>query len=160
MKSQTRKRLSEILSKLLMFMLTSSLGTVVDLGLHWFLSANFFQDSYAWSYWIAPLISFELAVLTNFLTAYFFVWRERISHRTTRSFFRHFAAYNATATGSFLVKILFMQGVHFLFVSLGWLQGHSYEPVLCNFLATLVSGSINFYMSEWVIFKKVNKKEE
>lgn len=160
MQKQTRKRLGEVFTKFIMFMLTSSIGTVVDLGVHWFLSARFFQDSYLWTFWIAPLISFELAVLTNFLTAYFFVWRERISHRNARSFWRHYAAYNATATGTFLIKLLLMQGIHFLFVSLGWLQGASYEPVLCNLLAMCVSGTMNFYMSEFVIFKKVNKNKE
>lgn len=160
MRKPTRKRLEEVLTKFIMFMLTSSLGTVVDLGVHWFLSARFFQDSYLWTLWIAPLISFELAVLTNFITAYQFVWRERISRRSTRSFWRHFAAYNATSTGTFLIKLLLMQGIHFVFVSLGWLQGASYEPVVCNMLATCVTGTMNFYMSEFVIFKKVNKKKE
>lgn len=160
MRKPTRKRLEEVLTKFIMFMLTSSLGTVVDLGVHWFLSARFFQESYLWTLWIAPLISFELAVLTNFIIAYQFVWRERISRRSTRSFWRHFAAYNATSTGTFLIKLLLMQGIHFVFVSLGWLQGASYEPVLCNMLATCVTGTMNFYMSEFVIFKKVNKKKE
>ncbi|MBQ3766838.1 MAG: GtrA family protein [Bacteroidales bacterium] len=160
MRKPTRKRLEEVLTKFIMFMLTSSLGTVVDLGLHWFLSARFFQDSYLWTLWIAPLISFELAVLTNFIIAYQFVWRERITRRSTRSFWRHFAAYNATSAGTFLIRLLLMQGIHFVFVSLGWLQGASYEPVLCNMLATCVTGTMNFYMSEFVIFKKVNKKKE
>ena len=160
MKRKTRKRLGEVLSKLLMFMLTSFVGTLVDLGLHWYLSANWYTDSYLWTFWIAPFISFELAVLTNFLTAYYFVWRERITYHGTRSFWRHYAAYNATCTGTFIIKILLMQGVHFLFVSLGWLQDYSFEPVLCNFLAMTVSGCLNFYMSEWVIFKKMDKKKE
>ena len=140
MQKQTRKRLDEVLTKFIMFMLTSSLGTVVDLGVHWFLSARFFQESYLWTLWIAPLISFELAVLTNFIIAYQFVWRERISHRSTRSFWRHFAAYNATSTGTFLIKLLLMQGIHFVFVSLGWLQGASFEPVLCNMLRPVSPG--------------------
>lgn len=155
-----RKRTAEVLTKLLMFMLTSAVGTLVDLGVHWYLSANWYPDSYLWTFWIAPLISFELAVMTNFLTAYYFVWRERITYRGTRSFLRHYAAYNATCTGTFLIKILLMQGIHFLFVSLDWMQDLSFEPVLCNLLAMTVSGLLNFYMSEWVIFKKTDKKKE
>ena len=112
MQKKTRQRFSEVLKKLLMFMLTSFVGTLVDLGVHWYLSANWYTDSYIWTYWVAPFISFELAVLTNFLTAYYFVWRERITYHGTRSFWRHYAAYNATCTGTFFIKILLMQGIH------------------------------------------------
>lgn len=157
MRAEKRKRISEILTKLVMFMLTSSLGTLVDLGLHWYLSARFFEGSYLWSFWISPFISFECAVMTNFYTAYHLVWRERITHRGTRSFWRHYAAYNATSTGAFLIKIAVMQGVHFLFVSFGWLQDASYEPVLCNLIALCVSGTANFFMNELVIFRKTDR---
>ena len=122
MKKERRKRLSELLVRFAIFSITSGAGTLVDLGVHWWLSAAFHPDSYLWRFWIAPLISFELAVLTNFLIAYYFVWRERISQRTTRSFFRHYAGYNATATGVFFVKLLIMQGVHLLLVIVGWPQ--------------------------------------
>ena len=80
-----RRSWKELLSKFVMFVLTSSLGTVVDLGLHWLLSVYFFKGNYWGSYWIAPTISFELAAITNFCIAYFFVWRERISQRNVRS---------------------------------------------------------------------------
>ena len=157
MKEKPRKRLAEVCKKFAMFSLSSGAGTIVDLGLHWFLSTRFFQESYWWSFWISPFISFQLSVLTNFLIAYYFVWRERISYRGTRSFWRHFAAYNATATGVFLIKLAAMQGIHLMFIALGWFQDASYEPVLCNLLSLCVSGGFNFVMNEFVIFKKVNK---
>ena len=40
------RRRTEILKKFIMFSLTSMVGTIVDLGLHWFLSAYAFQESY------------------------------------------------------------------------------------------------------------------
>ena len=82
MERLTRKKLSELLLRFAIFSITSGVGTLVDLGVHWWLSATFHTDSYLWRFWIAPIISFELAVLTNFLIAYYFVWRERISERT------------------------------------------------------------------------------
>ena len=157
MKEHTRNWLAEILRKLVIFALTSGAGTLVDLGLHWYLSARFFNESYWWSFWVSPFISFELSVITNFLIAYHFVWRERISHRNTRSFWRHFAAYNATATGVFLIKLAAMQGFHLLFIALGWFQNANYEPVLCNLLSLCISGGFNFVMNEFVIFRKVRK---
>ncbi len=159
MRKETRKRLVEILTKLIMFTLTSGIGTLVDLSVHWVLSTRFFQTSYWWSFWLAPFISFEFAVMTNFMIAYHFVWRERISHRSTRSFWRHYAAYNATATGVFFIKLALMQGVHLLLITLGWFQDLSYEPVLCNLIALCFSGSFNFAMNEFVIFKKIDRKQ-
>ena len=159
MKASTKKRIWEILKRFAVFSVTSGAGTLVDLGVHWWLAASFLQERYWWTFWVAPVISFELAVLTNFLIAYYFVWRERISQRSVRSFFRHFAGYNATATGVFFIKLLIMQGFHLLFVALGWFQGTTYEPVLCNLLALCISGCFSFVLNEFVVFKPPVKKD-
>lgn len=144
----------EVLHKLLLFALTSVAGTIVDLALHWILVRFVFHDNYWGDFWIAPAISFEVSTLTNFFIAYYFVWKERISRRGSRSFWRHFGAFNAAGLGAFSLKFAVMQGAHFGFVSLGWLIGSSFEPVLCNLIGLTFSGLFNFYMSEFVIFKK------
>lgn len=154
-----RRTWKEIMTKFVAFTVTSSAGTVVDLGLHWVLASFVFAGSYWGSYWIAPTISFEVSALTNFVIAYFFVWKERISQRSVRSFFRHFAAYNAACVGAYLLKLAAMQGVHFLFQAQGWLQEWSGEPVLCNLIGMCFSGLFNFIMGEFVIFNKPRKKE-
>ena len=149
------RRRVEILKKFVMFSVTSMAGTVVDLGLHWVLSHFAFDDSYWGSFWIAPTISFEVATLTNFFIAYFLVWKERVSKPgSMRSLFRHLLAYNATCVGGYIIKFIAMQGFHFLFVSLNWLQDWSVEPVLCNLLGLCFSGCFNFVMNEFVIFNK------
>ncbi|MBO6096472.1 MAG: GtrA family protein [Bacteroidales bacterium] len=152
-----RRSWKELLNKFVMFAVTSSVGTIVDLGLHWVLSTYAFRGNYWGSFWIAPSISFEVAAIANFCIAYFFVWKERISQHNARSFFRHLAAYNAACIGAFILKILAMQGIHFLFVSLDWLQDTTIEPVLCNLIALCFSGGFNFVMSEFVIFNKTKK---
>lgn len=148
----------EVFLKLCLFSATSMVGTIVDLGLHWALASFVFDGSYWGSFWIAPVISFEVAAMANFVIAYFFVWKERVTYHGSRSFWRHFAGYNAAGVGAFILKLIVMQGIHFLFVSLGWLQDHSIEPVLCNLIGMCFSGLFNFYMSEFVIFNK--KKPE
>ena len=148
------RSIREILVKLLMFSLTSMAGTVVDLGLHWVLCKYLFDGSYWGSFWIAPVISFEVAAMVNYLIAYHYVWKERISYRNARSFWRHFAGYNAAGIGAFILKFIVMQGMHFLFVKFGVLQGNSLEPVLCNLIGLCFSGLFNFTMSEFVIFNK------
>ena len=149
----------DILRKFVIFSLTSSAGTVVDLGLHWLLCTYVFPGNYWGSFWIAPTISFEVAALVNFVIAYFFVWKERISQYSVRSFFRHFAGYNAASIGAYLIKFVAMQGLHFLFVSLDWFQDWTAEPVLCNLLGLCFSGAFNFIMSEFVIFGEKKKKK-
>lgn len=150
----------EILKKFIVFSLTSVAGTIVDLGLHWVLSEYFFDGSYWGSFWIAPTISFELATLTNFFIAYYWVWKERVSKPgSLRSLVRHCVAYNATCIGGYLIKLGAMQGFHFLFVSQGWFQDLSVEPVLCNLLGLCFSGCFNFVMNEFVIFNKAKVKK-
>ncbi|MBP5373440.1 MAG: GtrA family protein [Bacteroidales bacterium] len=144
----------EILRNLVMFSVTSSAGTLVDLGLHWLLSATIFRDSYWGTYWIAPVISFEVAAMVNFIIAYNFLWRDRVSERSVRSFWRHFGAYNAAGVGAFLLKFIVMQVVHFLLRHLGLLQDSTLEPVLCNLIGLCFSGLFNFSMSEFFIFRK------
>lgn len=147
----------ELLQKFVMFVLTSSIGTLVDLGLHWLLTVTVFKGNYWGSFWIAPTVSFEAAAIANFCIAYFFVWKERITHRGVRSFFRHLGAYNAATVGAYLLKFVAMQGLHFLFLSLNWLQDWELEPVFCNLLGLTFSGGFNFFMSEFVIFNKVKR---
>ena len=156
-----RNKFVELLMKFAMFSITSGVGTVVDLGGHWWLSSRFLTDRYWWTFWASPVISFELAVITNFLIAYYWVWKDRISQRTVRSFFRHYAGYNAAATGVFLFKILVMQGFHLLLAAFGWFQDKTYEPALCNMLALCVSGFFSFALNEFVVFKgKKGRTEE
>ena len=144
----------EITRNFALFVVTSSAGTVVDLGVHWLLSNFVFKGSYWGSFWIAPTISFELAAMTNFIIAYYFLWKDRITYRGTRSFWRHFAAYNVTTLGAYIIKLIAMQAIHFLFVKMDWMQDSSFEPVVCNLIALCFSGSFNFVMNEFVIFTK------
>ena len=158
MKIHPQNRFVELLMRFAMFSITSGAGTLVDLGGHYWLSSSYMPDHYWWTFWVSPVISFEAAVITNFVIAYFWVWRERISKRSPRSFLRHYAGYNAAATGVFFIKLLVMQGIHLLLVALGWFQGKSYEPVLCNMLALCVSGCFSFVLNEFVVFRKIEKK--
>ena len=158
MRFHPRNKFVELLMRFAMFSITSGAGTLVDLGGHYWLSSSYMPDHYWWTFWVSPVISCEAAVITNFVIAYFWVWRERISKRSPRSFLRHYAGYNAAATGVFFIKLLVMQGIHLLMVAFGWFQNKSYEPVLCNMLALCVSGCFSFVLNEFVVFRKIEKK--
>ncbi len=126
------------------FSASSLLGTAVDTVVLWVFSKWVFS-TYAGQYLISPAISFECAALTNFVVAYFLIWKDRISVRTRRSFLRHFAGYNVSCLGAFLVKMFFLLLIQKLF---------SWNVVWCNLLALCVSGGLNFMLSEKVVFRK------
>ena len=147
-----QRSFKEVLHKLLLFSLTAMAGTIVDLVLHWILVKYAFEGNYWGSFWIAPAVSFEVSTLVNFVIAFHFVWKERLTNTGSRAFWRHFAAFNAAGIGAFLLKFAVMQGVHFIFVSLAWMQDTTYEPVVCNMIGLCFSGLFNFIMSEFFIF--------
>ena len=137
-------RAIEIIKKFPKFVLSGGLGTVVDTAVLWLLS-HFIFRKYAGDYLIAPVISFECAVFTNYCTAFFFVWRDRVSQRTFRRFLGKYIYYNLSASGVFLIKMCILLLLERLF---GW------GVVICNLAALCVSGLMNFSMGEWVIFKR------
>lgn len=137
-------RTIKILKKFSRFVLAGSFGTVVDTTVLWVLSHYVFRR-YAGDYLLAPLMSFECAVFTNYCTAYFFVWHERTRRRG--QFFRKYVWYNLSATGTFLVKMCFLLVLEGLF---------KWNVVICNLVALCISGTINFCIGEWVIFRKKN----
>lgn len=140
----TDVRIKEIVSKVPKFVASNLAGTLVDMGVLLVLSEYVFS-TYFGQYVAAPFLSFECAVLTNFLLSFFFVWKDRVRGRNFKYFIRKYLVYNASATGTFVIKL----GVLLLFeVIFGW------HVLLCNLAALCFSGIINFSMNEWVIFRK------
>lgn len=128
------------------FSASSLLGTAVDTAILWVFSKWVFH-TYAGQFLISPAISFECAVLTNFIVAYFLIWKDRISARTSRSFLRHFAGYNISCLGAFTVKMIFLLLIQRLF---------KLNVIWCNLLALCVSGGLNFILNEKVVFRRKN----
>ena len=129
--------------KLCRFVLANSLGTCTDLLVLWLLSHYVFAH-YVGQYMVAPLLSFECAVFVNYLSARRFVWRDRVRRSGRQGFWRRYVVYNLSATGSYTVKMVFLLLLERLF---GW------PAVVCNLAALSISGSINFTLGEWVVFR-------
>lgn len=126
------------------FSASSLLGTIVDTAVLWVCSKWIFS-TYVGQYLISPGISFECATVTNFTVAYFFIWNDRVSHRSRKSFFRHLGGYNLSCIGAFLVKMAFLLLIQKMF---------KWNVVWCNLLALCVSGGLNFFMNERVVFRR------
>ena len=137
------KDIFSYLKRLLKYTLSTLAGTVVDNVVLWIFATYIFHI-YTLRYVVSPIISFECAAFVNFLLAYNVVWKNRISARTTRSFFRHFAAFNLSATSIFLLKLGLINVIAPL---------THWHPVVCNIIALCITGFCNFAINEFVIFK-------
>jgi putative flippase GtrA len=134
-------RISELAKRFPKFVGVNAIGTIIDTAVLWLFS-HFVFDGYVGEYVISPVISFECAVMSNYLFSYFGVWRER---RSAGSFVLKYIMYNISSSLVFTMKL----GVILLLERLfGW------NVVICNLAALCLSGLINFSLSEWVIFRK------
>ena len=140
---------ASLLKRFAEYFFASLLGTGVDTLVLWLCSHDLFSGSYFGRNVLSPVISFECAVLVNFCSSYFLIWRERISRYNVQSFFRHYGAYNLSCTGTFLFKLGLLQIVVLLL---------PLDVVICNLLALCFSGLINFAMNETVVFKRKKEK--
>ncbi|MBQ0078155.1 MAG: GtrA family protein [Bacteroidales bacterium] len=143
--SEKKSRFLKTLRQLSKYVLTTLLGTLVDCLVLWVMSTFVFADNHVGQYVYSPMVSFECAVFVNFFTAYFYVWKERITVRSISSYFSHFWKYNISCLSAFLLKMVIL---NVLGATLKW------EPVLCNIIALTFSGLLNFFINEFVIFRR------
>lgn len=142
-----QSKLRKLIFRFAAFSTSTLAGTLVDFPVLWFFSHIVFKGWYAGEYIISNLISFECAVLANFACAYFFVWKDRISERSPRSFMRHYLGYNLSSTGGYFIQ----QGAILLFQ---WL--FQWDVMICKIPALCISGGLNFILNEWLVFRKKN----
>ena len=122
------------------------IGTIVDTSVLWFLSDFIMNGEYWQQYILAPVISFQCAVLTNYVIAYFYVWRDRTREdRSRHDFIRRFLTYDLSCTVVFLLRLCILLLIEKI---LGW------NVVLCNLLAMCISGVLNFISNNLIIFRK------
>ena len=135
----------KLLKRYLKYAGTSIAGTLVDTLVLWLLSDFVFWDVYWAQYILSPAISFQCAVITNYLIFYFYVWRDRTREDRRRyNFTRRFIAYDLSCTTVFLLRLLLLLIIEKIF---GW------DVVVCNLIAMCFSGIINFIINNLVIFR-------
>lgn len=130
--------------KYLKFVLTRLLGTGVDTLVLWICSDFIFSSSYLGVNIISPTISFEAAVMCNFLCSYYWIWRNNSAIKGESVFWRKFCIFNISAVAGFLIKMGFLLLFEAIF---GW------DVIICNLVALLISGLLNFGF-DILIFKK------
>ena len=135
----------KLLKRYLKYAGTSIAGTLVDTLVLWLLSDFVFREVYWAQYILSPAISFQCAVITNYLIFYFYVWRDRTREdRRRHNFTRRFLAYDLSCTTVFLLRLLLLLMIERIS---GW------DVVVCNLIAMCFSGIINFIINNLVIFR-------
>ena len=115
------------------FVASRLFGTGVDTFILWICS-TFIFNTYIGDYIISPIISFEFAVMSNFLCSYCWIWKSRIEKRCATDFWRRFIVFNLSSALGFAVKMAFLLLFERIF---GW------NVVVCNLMALLISGLFN-----------------
>ena len=138
--------MTKVLIRYIKFLGTSIIGTIVDTLVLWLLSDLVFTKGYWGEYVISPAISFQCALAANFIISYFYVWKDRAKDSTGKGrFLRLYFAYNLSGSAIFLLRM----GVLLLIERFtGW------DVVVCNLLATCISGVLNFTINNLLIFKR------
>lgn len=126
------------------FVLSRLLGTGVDTFVLWVCSYYLF-DSYIGDYILSPFISFEFAVMSNYLCSYFWIWRTRIERKSWSNFWSRFFIFNLSSVAGFVVKMLFLLIFQKIF---GW------NVVFCNWAALFISGVLNYFLADSMVFRK------
>ena len=123
---------------------SSLVGGTVDMLLVWLLSGYVFNG-----YWgdviISPIISFECSVIVGFTFCWYFVWNDRISNKSGRSFLKHLMVYNASNIGVFGIRMLLVVLIERIF---------SGNIVIINLISRLLAGLVNYMIADKLIFKK------
>ena len=138
------ERAAILIKRLPKFIGVNLIGTAVDTAVLWALSHYIFKG-YLGEYIISPIISFECAVMSNYIFSYFGVWKDRSKHHNRKDFAHRYILYNLSASVVFVFKLGLLMLLELAF---GW------NVVICNLVALCVSGLVNFALGEWVIFRE------
>lgn len=117
-------------------------GTLIDTFFLWLFSRYLF-DSYYGKYIIAPFLSFEIAMLKNFINSYFWIWGDRVI-KSPKDFLTRLFFYNINAVAVFFIKAGIILLTEILF---------GLDVVLCNLIALVFTGIINLILQDKLIFR-------
>ncbi len=125
------------------FVISRLFGTGVDTLVLWICSDYIFHN-YWGMYVVSPIISFEFAVLSNFICSYCWIWRTRLPDKSKRDFTYRFLVFNLSSVMGFGIKMAFLLLFERLF---GW------DVLVCNITALLISGLFNYFCADMLVFR-------
>ena len=136
--------LHQIFIRYIKYASSTLVGTIVDMLTLWFLSTELLHG-YIGEYIISPCISFECAVIANYLVAYHFVWKDRVLLHPQKNGWFRFLKYNGSCILGFSIKMCILLLLKHLF---------QWNVLLCNIVALLFSGGLNFLLQHFWVFSQ------
>ncbi|MBQ7222284.1 MAG: GtrA family protein [Bacteroidales bacterium] len=122
----------------------SLFGTATDTFVLWVLSSFLIDGTYFTENILSPFISFECGNFVNFLVASHYVWGDRMATKTRSQFLKRFLAFNLSYFTVFFIKMGLLLAIQAL---TGW------DVVICNLIALIFAGLINFFVNDKLIFR-------
>ncbi len=127
------------------FLITNLIGTTID-TIVIFIFKKWIFHSYLGIYVLSPIIGFEVAVINNYTISFFWVWHDRVKHKTFKEYFKRIFLYDLTAITAFTFRLLLIVIISRIFIGL--------DVIWCNLIALLFSGAINYFGGDKLIFKR------
>lgn len=125
------------------FVAISLVGGTVDMVLVWLLSGYVFSG-----YWgkvvVTPMISFECSVIVGFTFCWLYVWKDRVDRRDRGSFWKSLGAFNLSNIAVFVLRMVLVMLLERVIAD---------NLLICNLLARIIAGLLNFIISDRLIFK-------
>lgn len=119
-------------------------GTITDTFVLWTCS-RFIFNGYGLEYILSPFISFECANIINFLLSSKFVFGDRNKGLPLKQIFTRFLEYNLSYSTTFFIKMGLLLGIQAI---------TKWDVVICNLIAVAITGFLNFFLNDKVIFRK------
>lgn len=137
----------DVLKRFAKFVAVSFIGGGIDLLVVWILTGYVF-DTYFTDVILAPLISFECAVVIGFTFCWFLIWNDRVGGGAAE-YFRRMGMYNVSNLGVFGIRLLLVIVIQRII---------PHHLVLCNLIARMLAGLVNFVIIDRLIFRKVRSQ--
>lgn len=118
-------------------------GSATDTLVLW-VTSHFLFNGYAMENILAPFISFECANVVNFIISSKFVFGDRNEDLPFRTILKRFVEFNLSYTTTFFVKMLLLLPIQAI---------TKWDVVICNLIALGITGIMNYFMNDKVIFK-------
>lgn len=144
--------MSSVISRYIKYTVTSCAGAAIEVLVLWLLSDFVFREGYWQEYIASPIIAFQCSVPVNYLISYHYVWKDREVPRECRPGHYRLHQFLWFAFWTTMVFVVRLGALLAIEAYLGW------NVVLCSLLAMVISGLLNFVISnQWVFSRQSNK---
>lgn len=135
-------------ARFLKFLLVGASGFAVNAGVYLLLKELSREELFLRV--IAPFISFEISIYSNYCIYHHWVWRDR-RKETRRAYWLAFLHYNIAAGFGFLIIIAVM---NLAIALVPWLRADSGRYIFANLAGAAVAAVFNFLATDRIVFRR------